>query len=182
MEDLGDAPNLADLLLGGDAKEARTALIEWAATYGRLAVQTFGREHELEAQDAAKLPAFLEGLGMAPPSVLRSDLDAVAALDRDRFQVFSPGDICPDNHLLTPGGLRPIDFEGSGFQRLSRRGRGGPPGAGRRPGLAARGTARLGRLERAGELPAVAAVFRGLLALTEHWRVPDLPGYPAFRA
>jgi hypothetical protein len=55
---------------------------------------------------------------MALPAGLRADLDAVAALDRDEFRVFSPGDICPDNNLLTPQGLRPIDFEGAGFHSV----------------------------------------------------------------
>jgi hypothetical protein len=35
-------------------------------------------------------------------------------------------------------------------------------------------------LERAGELPAMAAVFRELLAVTAQWSVGDLPRYPAF--
>ncbi|MEY9859041.1 hypothetical protein ABH935_004668 [Catenulispora sp. GAS73] len=125
MEDLGDAPNLADLLLGGDEKRARAALIEWAATYGRLAVQTVGRESELEepseawvAKEMAKLPEFLDGLGVAAPPGLEADVEAVSALDHDRFRVFSPGDICPDNHLLTAEGLRPIDFEGAGFHSV----------------------------------------------------------------
>ena len=37
-------------------------------------------------------------------------------------------------------------------------------------------------LERAAELPAMVAVFRALLAQTEHWLVGDLPRYPAFSA
>ncbi|MBS2552195.1 hypothetical protein KGQ19_35595 [Catenulispora sp. NL8] len=122
MADLGDAPNLADLLLGGDEKQARAALVEWAATYGRLAVQTVGREGDLEvpsepwvAKSMAKLPGFLDGLGIAPPPGLESDIEAVSVLDHDRF---SPGDICPDNHLLTAEGLRPIDFEGAGFHSV----------------------------------------------------------------
>jgi hypothetical protein len=86
----------------------------------------------------AKLPDFLRVLGVAAPPGLDVDSEAVSALDHDRFRVFSPGDICPDNHLLTREGLRP------------------------------------------GELPAMAAVFRGLLALTEQWSVGDLPRYPAF--
>ena len=125
MEDLGDAQNLADLLLGGDEKQARAALLEWAATYGRLAVQTVGRESELEqpfeawvARDMAKLPEFLEGLSVEVPQGLDADIAAVSALDDDRFRVFSPGDICPDNHLLTAEGLRPIDFEGAGFHSV----------------------------------------------------------------
>ena len=32
--------------------------------------------------------------------------------------VFSPGDICPDNNLLTPGGVRFIDFEASGYHAV----------------------------------------------------------------
>lgn len=125
MEDLGDAPNLADLLLSSDEARARAALIEWAATYGRLAVQTLGREGELEepsepwvAKGMATFPAFLAELGVAVPPGLDADLEAVAALDQDGFRVFSPGDICPDNHLLTPNGLRPVDFEGAGFHSV----------------------------------------------------------------
>lgn len=263
MEDLGDAPNLADLLLGGDEKRARAALIEWAATYGRLAVQTVGRESELEApdepwvaRDMAKLPAFLDGLGIASPPGLDADIEAVSALDHDRFRVFSPGDICPDNHLLTAGGLRPIDFEGAGFHsvfldasysrmpfgtcwcvfrlpksfsaeaerayrdevvkaypeladdRIWRPGvrlasvayvitmadftvpmvqeedrpmhRTRMPDSSMRQVLRYRWEVTAVSLERAGELPAMAAALRGLLAATEDWQTGDLPRYPAF--
>jgi len=125
MEDLGEAPNLADLLLSGDEKRARAALIEWAATYGRLAVRTVGRESELGqapgpwvTEDMAKVRDFLGVRGIAAPPGLDADLEAVSALDHDRFRVFSPGDICPDNNLLTAEGLRPIDFEGAGFHSV----------------------------------------------------------------
>lgn len=265
MEDLGDAPNLADLLLGGDEERARAALIEWAGTYGRLAVQTVGREAELEqpseqwvARDVAKLPAFLEEAGVAVPAGLDADLAEVAALERDPFRVFSPGDICPDNHLLTPDGLRPIDFEAAGFHSVFldaaysrmpfgscwcvfrlpktfsmeaerayrdevvkaypeladdriwrpgvRRGsvayvvgmsqflmpmveeedrpmnRTRMPDSSVRQVLHYRWEVTATALERAGELPAVAAVLRGLRAATGHWRTTDLPRYPAFSA
>jgi len=263
MEDLGDAPNLADLLLGGDEKRARAALIEWATTYGRLAVQTVGRESELGAaagpwvgEDMAKLPDFLGVLGIAVPPGLDADIEAVSALDHDRFRVFSPGDICPDNHLLTAGGLRPIDFEGAGFHSVFldaaysrmpfgscwcvyrlpksfsmeaerayrdevvkaypeladdrvwrpgvRRGsvayvvgmseflvpqvqeedrpmnRVRMPESSMRQVLRYRWEVTALALERAGELPAMAAVFRELLAVTAEWSVGDLPRYPAF--
>ena len=263
MEDLGDAPNLADVLLGGDEKQARAALIEWATTYGRLAVQTVGRESELGqasapwvAEDMAKLPDFLGVLGIAAPPELDADLDAVSALDDDRFRVFSPGDICPDNHLLTAEGLRPIDFEGAGFHsvfldasysrmpfgscwcvfrlpksfsteaerayrdevvkaypeladdRIWRPGvrlasvayvvgmttwlmpdvaeedrpmnRSRNPIASVRQVLRYRWEVTATALERAGELPAMATVFRALLAETEHWRAAELQVYPAF--
>ena len=263
MEDLGDAPNLADLLLAGEEKQARAALIEWATTYGRLAVRTVGRESELGAasgpwvtEDMAKLPDFLRVHGIAAPPGLAADLDAVSDLDHDRFRVFSPGDICPDNHLLTPGGLRPIDFEGAGFHsvfldasysrmpfgscwcvfrlpksfsleaerayrgevvkaypeladdRIWRPGvrlasvayvvamtywlmpqvaeedrpmhRSRDPIASVRQVLRYRWEVTATALERSGELPAMAAVFRALLAETAQWRAADLPAYPAF--
>lgn len=264
MEDLGDAPNLADLLLGGDEKAAREALVEWAAAYGRMAAASVGRESELTAagapwveEDARKLPGLLESLEIVAPDRLEADLAAVAELDYDRYQVFSPGDICPDNHLLTAEGLRPIDFEGAGFhsvfldaaytrtpfsscwcvfrlpkmfsleaERAYRREvvAGYPeladdaiwrPGVRlgavaytiatsthlvptvleedrpmhrvRRPMSTVRQVLRYrwdttaAALERAGELPAVAAAFRALLAATGQWQAADLPAYPAFR-
>ncbi|NUR61052.1 MAG: hypothetical protein HOV87_20675 [Catenulispora sp.] len=122
MEDLGGHRNLADVLLGGDEAAARAALVEWAAVYGRLAAASVGREHELPARTdepwlreyGAKFAALLDGLGIEAP-----DIDeVVTALEQDRFRVFSPGDICPDNNLLTPGGLRPIDFEDAGFHSV----------------------------------------------------------------
>jgi hypothetical protein len=264
MEDLGEAPNLADLLLGGDEKAARAALLEWAATYGRMAAQSVGRESELETggelwveEAAGKLPGLLDSLGVAVPDGLSGDLAAVAELEYDRFQVFSPGDICPDNHLLTAQGLRPIDFEAAGFHsvfldaayarmpfstcwcvfrlpksfameaerayrdevvagypelaedRIWRPGvrlasvahvlfmapflvprvldedqpmhRSRPQVPGIRAVLRYRWDVTAAALERAGELPAVAAAFRALLAATEHWRAADLPVYPALR-
>ncbi|MEY9887483.1 hypothetical protein ABIA31_001112 [Catenulispora sp. MAP5-51] len=263
MEDLGDAPNLADLLLGGDEKRAREALIEWAVTYGRLAVRTVGREGELEqapglwvTEDMAKVPDLLGTLDIAVPPGLDADLEAVSALDHDRFRVFSPGDICPDNNLLTGEGLRPIDFESAGFHsvfldasysrmpfgscwcvfrlpksfsmeaerayrgevvkvypeladdRIWRPGvrlasvayvvgmtqwlmpgaleedrpmnRSRNPIASARQVLRYRWEVTATALERAGELPAMAAVFRALLAHTAHWSTADLPAYPAF--
>ncbi|GAA1989592.1 hypothetical protein [Catenulispora subtropica] len=258
MEDLGTARNLADVLLGGDEKEARTALVEWATVYGRMAAASVGRGHELSTapdpwleEYVGKFSAFLEGLGIAAPD----GLDAITALQGDRFQVFSPGDICPDNNLLTAEGLRPIDFEGAGFHSVfldaaytrmpfatcwcvfrlpktfsleaERAYRGEVVAAYPeladdrvwRPGVrlatvafvAAMTVALFDRvreedrpmhrtrkvasireilryrwdttaaaLERAGELPAVAAAFRALLAATGHWRAADLPAYPAF--
>lgn len=88
-------------------------------------MQTAGRESELGqasglwvTEDMAKLPDLLKVLDIAAPPGLAADLDALTALDHDRFRVFSPGDICPDNNLLTPEGLRPIDFEGAGFHSV----------------------------------------------------------------
>ncbi|MFL6111860.1 MAG: hypothetical protein ACJ786_10970 [Catenulispora sp.] len=264
MEDLGAVSSLADLLLGGDLEAARAGLVEWAATYGRLAARSAGRESELGVGAAPgvretvdKLPGLLDSMEIAPPAGLAADLDAVAELDHDRFPIFSPGDICPDNNLLTADGLRPIDFEHSGFhsvfldaayarmpfstcwcvfrlpktfaQEAERAYRDEVVAAHPeladdqiwRPGVRLasvahvlymtpfllpsvwdedrpmhrlRSTATVRQilryrwessataLERAGELPAVAAVFRAQLAATAHWQAPDLPDYPAFRS
>jgi hypothetical protein len=46
------------------------------------------------------------------PDGLQAELQAVAdAIDAARFPLFSPGDICPDNNLLTAAGVRFLDFE-----------------------------------------------------------------------
>lgn len=130
MEDLGDAPSVADLLLGGDAEAAHAALLDWAGGLGRLCAGTVGREPELAAlrerydrghpawhrdrhvERCARLPGLLADLGSAPPAGLDEDLaEVLAVADPAHYPVFSPGDTCPDNNLLTAGGLRVLDFE-----------------------------------------------------------------------
>lgn len=134
MEDLGSAPSLADLLLGDDAPAARDAVLTWAAELGRLAATTAGREPELarlrrrydlghsywnpgwHAERCAELPGLLSDLGVRPPTGLDDDLDEVLTVaDPTTYPVFSPGDTCPDNNLLTAGGLRVFDFEGASY-------------------------------------------------------------------
>jgi len=34
------------------------------------------------------------------------------------YAVFSPGDICPDNNIVTPAGIRFLDFESAGFHSV----------------------------------------------------------------
>jgi hypothetical protein len=34
------------------------------------------------------------------------------------YQVFSPGDICPDNNLVTAAGIRFVDFESAEFHSV----------------------------------------------------------------
>lgn len=129
MSDLGVAPNLADRLLGADPASAAEALAQWATAYGRLAATTAGRQAELAALRAEygargataeenwiaglgpSLAEALSAFGVAVPDGLDADITLAAHLHTDEYQVFSPGDICPDNHLLTPDGLRPLDFE-----------------------------------------------------------------------
>lgn len=126
LADLGSAPNLADVLTGGSAHDARAALLAWAAAYGTLAADAACREAELaelrarydrgaepgeEGDWIAELPAVLEALGVDGGC-------AGLELRLDEFPVFSPGDICPDNNLLFPDGMRVLDFEGADYHSV----------------------------------------------------------------
>lgn len=138
MADLGEGGSLADALLGelpDSAATARSVLLDWAAACGELSVATSTRQREFERLTTRYLAGrpderHIAGLrdrvlgaadqaakvGVSAPAGLRSELAEVAsAVDSDRFAVFSPGDICPDNNLLTPDGIRFIDFEEAGF-------------------------------------------------------------------
>ncbi|MHB1434476.1 MAG: hypothetical protein ACYCVZ_20465, partial [Streptosporangiaceae bacterium] len=75
-------------------------------------------EHWLarRVREAADLPDLL---GVAAPSGLAADLASVLAVTGPgECEVFSPGDICPDNNLLTPAGVRFIDFESAEFHQV----------------------------------------------------------------
>jgi hypothetical protein len=277
MTDLGDAPSLADLLLGESAKAAAGALLSWARACGELAVRTAGRQEELARLHAAYASGSAAGDGcrwlhdrvlsaadlLAPldikaPIGLAGDLaDVASILDPGGYEVFSPGDICPDNNLVTAAGIRFVDYESAEFHSafldaaylrmpfsscwcvlrmpaglaaaaeaayraevsaafpdlaedaVWRSGilramaawtihgmsylldrsvvKDGPmhdrvaqaPSA--RQLLRYRWQTLLDALGSAGELAALAALMRSLLAATGHWQVPDLPTYPAFR-
>ena len=276
MSDLGSGRSLADVLLGGTAAAARTALLDWAAACGRLAVAAAERRAEfgatavryLAGQPDERHLAGLPGrvlaapenaarIGVSRPGGLDEELAAVAAAaGADRYAVFSPGDICPDNNLLSAGGVRFLDFEEAGFHpafldaayitmpfstcwcvfRFPPELTGEAEAAYRehissiwtdladdsvwRPGLRRavaawtmsstswllrrsltadepmnpdqpsphtrqlmrhRWQALLAELEPAGDLPAIAAMVRSLLAATDDWHAPELPLYPAFR-
>ncbi|MEV0234639.1 hypothetical protein [Nonomuraea sp. NPDC050786] len=125
MSDLGAGPSLADVLLGESAEAAREGLIAWARTYGRIAVAGAGRRHEWERARAAcsgdggrqrlfRKVGDLREVFPVVPAGLDGELAALEALG-ERYPVFSPGDICPDNNLLTADGLRVLDFESAGY-------------------------------------------------------------------
>jgi len=138
MSDLGRAPSLADTLLGTGQERAAQALLDWAEACGRLSVAVAGREPEfarLRRKYAAgsRMRAPGSGLeqrvlgvaeraalvGVTATEGLAAELAEVAAeMARPARPVFSPGDICPDNNLLTPGGVRFIDFEASGYHAV----------------------------------------------------------------
>jgi hypothetical protein len=135
MTDLGSGPSLADLLLGGPAGLAEQALLGWARACGELAVACAGREGELAAllaryrtgsdQGAAghwlrrrigQIPGLLAELAIPAPPGLETDLaDVASILEPGGYHVFSPGDICPDNNVLTSGGVQFVDYESAEF-------------------------------------------------------------------
>jgi hypothetical protein len=136
MSDLGGGGrSLADVLLTGSAAEARTALLDWAAACGRLSVLTHAHRSAFDTLAARYLAdrpderhlAGLPGrvlaaaenaakMGVPAPVGLASELaEVAAAAAADPYAVFSPGDICPDNNLLTSAGVKFVDFEEAGF-------------------------------------------------------------------
>lgn len=138
MEDLGTSRNLADLLLGEDPERAAAAAKGWATAFGRLCAESAGREREFAAlrqrfggepanpehrtwlpEAFAKLPERFAALGATAPPGLDAELNQLLAMNQPgEFAVFSPGDVCPDNHLLTPEGVRFLDFESAGFHSV----------------------------------------------------------------
>jgi hypothetical protein len=277
MSDLGTGGSLADALLGDSAAAASSALLAWAAACARLSVAATPRRAEFEASWAGHLagrpderhaaglgarvlaaPEQAAKVGVTAPVGLDVELALVAAaIADDLYAVFSPGDVCPDNNLMTTGGIRFVDFEEAGFQsafldaayirmpfstcwcvfRLPADVSAAAESTYRsqvclawpdladdavwaagmrvavvawtlsstswllRRSLAAdvpmnseaespttrqlmryRWHALAGELGTSGDLPAVAALMRSLLAATASWEAPDLPLYPAFRA
>lgn len=137
LADLGTAPTLADLLLGADPAAAERALLAWARGLGELAVAAAPRRAEFDdlwsryqlglpawdkepwiAQNATRLPSVLDCVGLTPAPGLAAELDRIGTAGGERYPGFTPGDTCPDNNLITPGGLRLIDFEAACFQSV----------------------------------------------------------------
>jgi hypothetical protein len=135
MTDLGAGASLADVLLGTSAEAARSAYVEWAGACGRLAAATAARRSEYgrlwqgylggrpDRRPVAGLtsrvlaaPAQAERLGVRLPDGLDAEVaEVAAAVGSDDLAVFSPGDMCADNALLTTAGIRLFDFEDAGF-------------------------------------------------------------------
>ncbi|MGJ6967448.1 hypothetical protein ACSDR0_36570 [Streptosporangium sp. G11] len=135
MEDLGSAPTLADVLLGDDPQAALDGLSAWARGLGRLSAASVHRRADLAALSAryglgvpswdeepwlaryaAEFPSALAGIGVEAPPELAGELERIATTGADEYLAFTPGDTCPDNNLLTPDGLRLIDFESACYQ------------------------------------------------------------------
>ncbi len=133
MSDLGAGRSMADVLLGGSPSAAETALLSWARACGALSAAAGHRQPEFESLRAGYLgghadESYMAGLGdrilgaaeaagqvgvSAPAGIGRELAEVAAAVAQ--HAVFSPGDICPDNNLLTGDGIRFLDFESAGF-------------------------------------------------------------------
>ncbi|WP_259294669.1 hypothetical protein [Streptomyces canus] len=137
MADLGNAPTLADVLLGSDPTAAESGLRAWARGLGQLAAASVHRRADLAllwsrydkgmrswgdepwiAQRATDLLALLDGAGLAVPPGLAGELARIGTAGGEEYPAFTPGDTCPDNNLLTSQGLRLIDFEAACYQSV----------------------------------------------------------------
>ncbi|GIH98528.1 hypothetical protein [Planobispora takensis] len=137
MADLGDAPSLADVLLERDPEAAAEGLLIWARGLGRLAAGSVRRRADLARlwarygggmrapgdepwmeENATALFTRLTETGVAVPSGLAGELEEIRTVVEKEYPAFTPGDTCADNNLLTPEGLRLIDFEVACFQSV----------------------------------------------------------------
>jgi hypothetical protein len=120
LGDLGDHPSLADLLLGDNAVLARDTLLDYARLLAEFAVRSLPRVDEFDAprghtthfaiwqlrDEVSKL-----ALPRAAERALREITDDLE--NGDGWLTVGPADACPDNVLVTPDGLRLLDFEGA---------------------------------------------------------------------
>ena len=137
MADLGNAPTLADVLLGSDPTAAESGLLAWARGLGQLAAASVHRRADL-ARLWSRYDKGMRSWGDEPWIAQRATDSARAARRRrnrsssgpcrgvgpdrtaggEEYPAFTPGDTCPDNNLLTSQGLRLIDFEAACYQSV----------------------------------------------------------------
>jgi hypothetical protein len=120
LGDLGDHPTLADPLLGDDRDEARRRLREYAQLLGTFASRSHARVDAFELDGAHpthfaiwKLRETIDTFRL-PTATTREVLAILDEVEQARsWYTVGPADACPDNVLLTPDGLRLLDFEGA---------------------------------------------------------------------
>lgn len=136
MEDLGDHPTLADVLLGQDADTAYQQTLAWAGALGRtirpaaalpedarrlLGTVTAQDREAVRRNAQTGLTRLREVAGLRHGAAAAAELADVADwLDADTGRhVLAPGDACPDNAVLTPSGVRFLDLEGTGVRHAA---------------------------------------------------------------
>ncbi|WP_433064846.1 hypothetical protein [Dactylosporangium sp. CS-033363] len=122
--DLGTWPTLEDLLLGDDAEAAAQALVAFGTTVGRLHAGTAtdvgsplpwpGAERWEDVEAACK------ELGLPDARVAAEDAAFIAAqfAAPGAYGVLAHNDLNPGNAVVTPDGVRLVDFEGAGHGHL----------------------------------------------------------------
>lgn len=138
MEDLGDHPTLADVLLGesSNTDTAYQQMLAWAGALGRtvrpaatlpdharrrLGPAVAEDREAMRRNPQAGLTRLREVAGLRHGAAAASELaDVVDWLDADTGRhVVAPGDACPDNAVLTPTGVRFLDLEGTGVRHAA---------------------------------------------------------------
>ncbi|PWD51388.1 hypothetical protein C8046_12670 [Serinibacter arcticus] len=125
MSDVGQAPTLADHLLGEDGDAAWAAAIAWAGALGDVAGRSVDdlaavRTELSGVQVYDPTPALRDGvarlaeLAGVDPERAADDLDTMEALlETEGAEVAWPTDTCPDNALATGSGWVFLDLEGT---------------------------------------------------------------------
>lgn len=126
MSDIGEHRMLSDLLRGEDADAAWAASLDWARTLGEVlggsstAVEQARQELGLRGGDReptlrrvrAGIEALADAVEIEVPEAVLGELERIGELLRSEASlVVSPGDMCPDNALLTPEGPMLLDLE-----------------------------------------------------------------------
>jgi thiamine kinase-like enzyme len=120
LEDLGVHPSIADILLGDDTALARATLLDYARLLAEFAAHSIPRVDEFDAPRGHathfaiwQLRDAMSNLAL-PPAAERQLADIADALETDPgWLTVGSADACPDNVLVTPDGLRLLDFEGA---------------------------------------------------------------------
>lgn len=138
LEDLGAPHSLADHMQADDRPVLEMALVQYAASMGRMHAVTAGRKDAFDrlyaeisgvapkegeksedfSPNADRFRDYCTKLGVPIATGFDEDIAEVRRLlnTPGPFEAFKPGDTCPDNHrLMDDGWARFFDFEFAGF-------------------------------------------------------------------
>jgi hypothetical protein len=140
-EDVGAGGSVADALLGDGPRMAERALRRWAEAIAHLHAATRGARERFRAELAARqgdLPVrdatigaelddavrVLErecpALGVRTPAGAADELRGLARrLGGSGLAAITPADACPDNNIITEGGLVLVDYEGAQWRHVA---------------------------------------------------------------
>jgi hypothetical protein len=141
LSDLGAGPSVADALIGRDPRAAEQAVSAWAQAMARLHCATVGlraefraaieaRQGELPVHDAPfgvdiedavrALDRVCTSLEVRMPAGATEQLRGLAKrLGASELGALTPADACPDNNILSSGGLALLDFEGAQWRHIA---------------------------------------------------------------